>query len=29
LWNPADGEWVQERQGTVTEMWDRIRESDS
>lgn len=24
LWNPADGEWVQERRNTVTEMWVQI-----
>ncbi len=26
LWNAADGDWVQERRGTVTEIWSFIEE---
>jgi|SRR6185295_13962089 len=26
LWNPADGEWIQERRSSVTEMWAHIKE---
>lgn len=26
LWNPEDGNWVQEKRATVTELWQYIRE---
>ena len=25
LWNPEDGDWIQEERNTVTELWDHIR----
>ena len=25
LWNPGDGEWIQERRASVTELWDVVR----
>jgi len=26
IWNPADGDWIQERRATVTEIWSIIRD---
>ena len=26
IWNPADGDWIQQRRATVSELWNFVRE---